>query len=839
MNRNKIQIALSMAVFIATTLSSCMEEYLEGRQSSTITYQVLTQDAVTRGSYGEEMPVGRDSTSLGKMRVSVTATPFPDVIQGMTRGAAVRTPSAITSFGVCGAIYDASGTYADAACGSYFFNEEVTPDVSTKYFWPSKEHKLSFYAHWPYASSVFQLASSANALGRPSYTYRMYDDPKKHVDVMTAEVIDKVPDGLTVPITFAHRTAGVRFLLKNERGEPITLESISLRGMYMAGTLTGSTWAVTGAKDGVCNIDLNKTIADDVTLDITGTDSILFVVPQSCEGMTLRLVAGGDIYQTDLDGDLSAGVVYTYSIVLYKYDYFLNVTGTSDFTHEGGTDTYSIQSYKETLSGIQKPAAWKALYSTDGGETFSETKPSWITTFTGSGDGSLTVTAYDATVASQEVTSTVTGSTLLAAATPVADYDLSTNGGTTAITTANCYMVHAPGTYKLPLVYGNAITGGTTNTVAYTPGGEATTNYVTQFVNHEGADITDPWLKNNGAVAVGASLLWQDASQIVTSPAISGDYLTFTVPAATIAEGNAVIAVTDANGVILWSWHIWVTPETYTNTTDVATGSTTYTVAPVNLGWVATSSIRDVYDARECIVKIKQLADDGQEVTFTIVQTETAVENTIKTGYNPYYQWGRKDPFIPSDGNIAVNKTVYDVSGNVISGLPVVVSSATTTIGDGIQHPTTHYYCNSSVGYAKDMPYNLWDANTGTAGNISSPTVKTIYDPCPPGFCIPTSNLFSYIGNGGSRRMTTWNEDTPGAIWNIGTTGDDLLLPALGKRNISSGMLSFLASQAQVNLWSATRYSKTYGYYLNATPQWFYYHSEGLASGLSVRPVAE
>lgn len=839
MNRNKIQIALSMAV-IATTLSSCMEEYLEsGRQSSTITYQVLTQDAVTRGSYGEETTVGRDSTSLGKMHVSVTATPFPDVIQGMTRGAAVRTPSAITSFGVCGAIYDASGTYADAACGSYFFNEEVTPDVSTKYFWPSKEHKLSFYAHWPYGGGAFQLQSSANALGRPSYTYRMYDDPKKHVDVMTAEVLDKVPDGLTVPITFAHRTAGVRFLLKNERGEPITLESISLRGLYMAGTLTGNTWAVTGAKDGVCNIDLNKTIADDVTLDITGTDSILFVVPQSCEGMTLRLVAGGDIYQTDLEGDLSAGVVYTYSIVLYKYDYFLNVTGTSDFTHEGGTDTYSIQSYKETLSGIQKPAAWKALYSTDGGETFSETKPSWITTFTGSGDGSLTVTAYDATVASQEVTSTVTGSTLLAAATPVADYDLSTNGGTTARTTANCYMVHAPGTYKLPLVYGNAITGGTTNTVAYTPGGEATTNYVTQFVNHNGTDITDPWLKNNGAVAVGASLLWQDASQIVTSPAISSDYLTFTVPAATIAEGNAVIAVTDADGVILWSWHIWVTPETYTNTTDVATGSTTYTVAPVNLGWVATSSIRDVYGARECIVKIKQLADDGQEVTFTIAQTETAVENTIRTGYSPYFQWGRKDPFIPSDGNIAVNRTVYDVSGNVISGLPVVVSSATTTIGDGIQHPTTHYYCNSSVGYAKDMPYNLWDANTGTAGNISSPTVKTIYDPCPPGFCIPTSNLFSYIGNGGSRRMTTWDEDTPGAIWNIGTTGDDLLLPALGKRNTSTGTLSFLASQAQVNLWSATRYSKTYGYYLHATPQWFYYNSEGLASGLSVRPVAE
>lgn len=839
-NRNKIQIALSMAVFIATTLSSCMEEYLEsGRQSSTITYQVLTQDAVTRGSYGEETTVGRDSTSLGKMRVSVAATPFPDVIQGMTRGAAVRTPSAITSFGVCGAIYDASGTYADAACGSYFYNEEVTPDVSTKYFWPSKEHKLSFYAHWPYNSSVFQLQSSANALGRPSYTYRMYDDPKKHVDVMTAEVIDKVPDGLTVPITFAHRTAGVRLLLKNERGEPITLESISLRGMYTSGTLTGSTWAVTGAKDGVCSMTLNKTIADDVTLDITGTDSILFVIPQSCEGMTLRLVAGGDIYQTYLEGDLSAGVVYTYSIVLYKYDYFLNVTGTSDFTHEGGTDTYSIQSYKETLSGIQKPAAWKALYSTDGGETFSEIKPSWITTFTGSGDGSLTVSAYDATVASQEVTSTVTNSTLLAAATPVADYDLSTNGGTTGRTTANCYMVHAPGTYKLPLVYGNAITGGTTNTAAYAPGGETTTTYLGVFTNHSGADITDPWLKNNGAVAVGASLLWQDASGIVTSPAISGDYLTFTVPSATIAEGNAVIAVTDADGVILWSWHIWVTPETYANTTAVATGSTTYTVAPVNLGWVRTSSIRDIYAARECIVKFKQLADDGQETTFTISQTETAIENSVKTGYSPYYQWGRKDPFVPSDGNQSANRTVYDVSGDEISGLPVYVSSTTATLADNIQHPTTHYYNNSSSGSASPLQYNLWDANTTTAGNISTATVKTIYDPCPPGYCIPTSNLWYFIGNGGSRRMTEWDENTPGVYWAIGTTGDDILFPALGKRTSTSAALSFLGSQAQAYLWSASRSSRTAANVMHITPTWYYYDSEALAAGLSIRPVAE
>ncbi len=36
----------------------------------------------------------------------------------------------------------------------------------------------------------------------------------------------------------------------------------------------------------------------------------------------------------------------------------------------------------------------------------------------------------------------------------------STRGGQTASNTANCYLVHAPGTYTLPLVYGNAIKDG-------------------------------------------------------------------------------------------------------------------------------------------------------------------------------------------------------------------------------------------------------------------------------------------------------------------------------------------------------------------------------------------
>ncbi|MDY5237317.1 hypothetical protein, partial [Bacteroides helcogenes] len=42
-----------------------------------------------------------------------------------------------------------------------------------------------------------------------------------------------------------------------------------------------------------------------------------------------------------------------------------------------------------------------------------------------------------------------------------------TNGDSDNENTANCYVVSASGYYSFPLVYGNAIKDGTTNTLAY------------------------------------------------------------------------------------------------------------------------------------------------------------------------------------------------------------------------------------------------------------------------------------------------------------------------------------------------------------------------------------
>lgn len=383
-----------------------------------------------------------------------------------------------------------------------------------------------------------------------------------------------------------------------------------------------------------------------------------------------------------------------------------------------------------------------------------------------------------------------------------------------SMTTANCYLVHAAGDYKLPLVYGNAIKDGTDNRVAYYPGENGSiTNGTNQFINHAGTPISGPWITKSGSgvnagmglTATSAELLWQDRSGLITSVSVNGDYLEFTV--GTYAGGNALIAVKDDSGTILWSWHIWATTETLTNLTSINTGSHTnlsgasapYRVAPVNLGWVPTG-------------------DSG------------------KQGYCPYYQWGRKDPFIPAAAyNSNTNHTVYNISGTSVTGFSF--SSSSSSIADYIQNPTTYYSKCSTY-------YNLWDAHNDRDKNVTTATKKTIYDPCPPGFCVPTGNLYYFmVGNSGSSRSdANWTTDQ-GKTWSATTyssctTGNDLFFPAAGYHNNSSGSLGSVGSVGLY--WSATPNTTTMGFslYVNSS-NWNGGYYSPTARGFSVRPVAE
>lgn len=482
-------------------------------------------------------------------------------------------------------------------------------------------------------------------------------------------------------------------------------------------------------------------------------------------------------------------------------------------------------------------SSYSLEYSTNGGASFSSSRPSWLNVSEKEGEAYTAFLVGFNNSGSASVTTTLPSGT-------VSNYDLSThdvNGNSCAQTTANCYMVHKGGTYTLPLVYGNAIKDGATNTPAFSPSGTGS-DFLTPFMSAEGHDITDPWIKNVDGTGSGltAELLWQDAyvggKGVISAVGISGDNLTFTVPDSAPC-GNAVVAVKKGS-TILWSWHIWACPDWYTSSsmTSVKNGDYTYEVAPVNLGWVGTFT-KNTYSANSCIVKMTPVGG-GTPQLFTV--TLPATEEYVPTayGYCPYYQWGRKDPELPSVGNSNSAHTAYNISGSTITAL--THSSTAVAISTTIQNPTIHYYNSSNYGPYITNQYNLWDAyesQVTSSGNYSGYTVKTIYDPCPPGYCVPRGNLYYYMTNGGTNTGdATWNGTTFMRSWT--KVFPALNFPAAGNRYYSSGSsIDFVSSNGFC--WASSASSAASARHLNLSSSNFFWGNGYRAYGFTVRPVVE
>ena len=153
-------------------------------------------------------------------------------------------------------------------------------------------------------------------------------------------------------------------------------------------------------------------------------------------------------------------------------------------------------------------------------------------------------------------------------------------------------------------------------------------------------------------------------------------------------EGNAVIAVKDANGKILWSWHIWLTDkpleQVYYNNAGI--------MMDRNLGAIS--------------------ATPGDVGALGLL-----------------YQWGRKDPFL---GSSSVSSKTTAKSTNV---WPSDVGSGVTTgtIMYSISNPTTYISRNDK----NDDWYYTGNSFTDNSRWSTLDKPKSIYDPCPAGWRIP------------------------------------------------------------------------------------------------------
>ena len=229
--------------------------------------------------------------------------------------------------------------------------------------------------------------------------------------------------------------------------------------------------------------------------------------------------------------------------------------------------------------------------------------------------------------------------------------------------TANSYLISAPGYYCIPLVYGNAIENGITNSHSYQTTISGT--YVLKnFKDHADKDITSPYInvQNSTDPAVQASIVWTDQSGIVESSSLSvigngsNSYVKFHVPANKIRNGNAVIAVKNASGTIMWSWHLWFDHDDVLNTIPVVNHQgVTYNFTKQTLGFAWIKWEESTYTKPRVVrVKVEQPVTNGgikQFAYITIMQNPGSAKQISST----IYQFGRKDALpgvhSPSDGS--------------------------------------------------------------------------------------------------------------------------------------------------------------------------------------------
>ena len=879
---------LSLPVLLSVVLlASCRDEIETGAYTGPYIRFSVSEGSEwhsTRAAGGPaEKAVPRDSVQplhggdgntplyLHTLYTDSIASPSSDICPDtavLTRATPVKTATLYESIGVLAAAFNEPWSETSYR-PDYMYDVEVTKASSwtTSYHWPTLTGGIRFFAYAPYHGEGIVLSNKTKA-GSPTITYTVPADVADQKDLLFANSIYTTPTGTlknannAAPLTFNHALTAVRFVCGNDM-QGGTVKSVSLKNVCSKGILNYGTHSWSGVDtpaDFSQTLDKSTTGTPDEALT---TDAQTFMmIPQTLpDGAQIEVVFTD---KSNVDHTLTADikgtvwpigktVTYKISSSSINWTYELSVNMPGDFTYSGGTQQYSVTSYKHNSRGEKQSVPWTAEFSEDDGVSWKNTPLDWVTGFTTAGPGGETPQSYNATVGAQIGTSSDPHAQKLrdnpSHGGVIYHHNLAnqTDGGSTVQNTANCYVVSAPGYYCFPLVYGNAIKNGTTNTPAYTSN-KTGSDILTPFINHTGNPITSPYIKENaGCVPAKAELLWQDAPGLISNVQYNNsqmqlfvnpeNYISFQVYARTIRQGNAVIAIKDAGDNVLWSWHIWVTDENIGQTIEVTNHqSQKYKFMPVNLGWC--DGRTETYAERSCKVRFTA-GDASKEVIIKQVSA------SITTGGNhPYYEWGRKDPFPPSNGLANTNKIWYDKDGNAHTESPKTenFSTGATCIMNYILKPDVM----QSQYYGDNTYANLWSADNNVYTANDENVIKTIYDPSPVGFKLPPGNVFTgFTTTGGSTSTSseingTWSSSSLKG-WNFYTDSSKsktIFFPASGYRSYSNGGASIVGSYGYC--WSAVPGSQYGGRYLIFDASSVYpWYSSYRACGFGVRSSQE
>ena len=755
-------------------------------------------------------------------------------------------------------------------------------ELYTPIRWSIAQPWARFFAVYPSKDSYSKLTinNMASADNAPSVDFTVEPNVRDQKDFMTACTgkVNYATQGVqpTTSLDFRHALTAIRFAVGQNLSWNKTIDKVEIRNAIMTSKYklsnefngTGADWDNTSATRGTATLSglsVNTSSNPNVTImGNTGDNFTFYMIPQVLTGNSVtayvHFTDNTEITAT-LKGEWKAGTTRTLKLseTNSTWQYVLTPTDPSRAANydETTSQAYGITSYRQAPNGTQQAVAWKVVgYSVDGGVTYTPNKPAWMTALSKENGNGGTAAEQGTATLTKDVTDLLKlrndglkNATALGTAS--APYNLSNStGAATVENTANSYLISAPGHYRIPLVYGNAIKNGATNSNAYET--TATGTYVLQhFQDHAGQPITNPWIEKTNSSAYanidGAKIVWSDEKDLVTSPTIThvgGDgYLDFEVKATDIKSGNAVVAVTKG-GTVVWSWHLWFAPKSALTPIPVTNyQGKTYNFTTETLGWKPKGEVTTYNAPRTVKVKVEQTIANGGTKQFTVINI-TQNNGGKKEGIATLYQFGRKDALPGTDTFYPTNSYSFD---NTTGG---------RSLGYAIQHPEnmfiyaqtgTYYYdwCNATY-------YNLWSADNTTTGFNDNAVVKTVYDPCPVGFKMPASNAFTGFTSNGQYQSGAANINANGTAdsWdkfsaayghNFYTNGSKtatIFFPALGFRSNSDGSLYDVGYNACY--WSAVP-SNTYSgcdLYFSWSyvyPQDNYYRSYGFA----VRPVSE
>ena len=796
----------------------------------------------------------------------------------------------------------------------WFHGEKTNPDgtLNHRYDWDWPVNVYGrFYAVYPEATPTNKITlSPSNYAQVPYIDFEVNQDVMSQVDLMTAcsgEVHYIHGNDPTSNLKFRHALAAVKFSIGSNLSpviiKKIELKNVKYKGRYrLPNKADGSdaVWSVDPGTTTVAldNINLNAAEMPNTMLagaldpdpnnhNRLGCEKFTFLmIPQVMPAKTAANAIKAVIHYQDgatpktitipLTGEWKAGVTKEYKLSQKNssWGYQLTLTDNSKtFDYQGtalGSAQFQVKSYRQG-GGTQQAVPWKISkyeewdYTLNGGTggwvDRGTTKPDWLGDLTDHGNGGTAAEVCNTAVKAAPVTDQLAAyNQVLKDATPKGTatnpYNLAnpTNGATSSEITesANSYLISAPGHYRIPLVYGNAIKNGQTNTNSFHTAN--TVAYVLRdFLDHANRPIHHAIIReqNSGNRATQAAVVWQDQPNLIKNASLhindypvqidgttkNVDFVEFEVTKNDIRNGNAVIAVKDAGGTILWSWHLWFDHADALDKIPCKNyGGITYKFTRNTLGQVHTKYEATSYDQpRKARLTIEQQASNGgvrASAPLVITQNPENVREDAST----LYQFGRKDA-LPGTDALAQGSYSFDPTPGGRS------------IGYAIQHPETMLRSAGTGTYSDDWCnatyLNLWSMDNTVTGFNDAAVVKTIYDPCPAGFKMPASNAFTGFTTTGNNTPTQSEFNINGG-WNYGwhfnnrITSPDatVYFPAAGWREWGFGTLYSMGAGGCY--WSAVPNNTARGCYLH-----FHYgavvpkFNDGRALAFSVRPVAD